>query len=494
MSSIVQYLPETLSVTMRVLDGPEKKMTLVRKPGVVVAKGLLLRQENGRELYLLHAFNHYVTHNHVRDGYREYPRDSFEVLRFLFVEGQEHSLERLVQGMTSEEVAKIGSPAPAPVAAEATPIATTNTLSVPPLPSPPLPSLSFQEKLRRLPTQIPVNLRVGTVAEKFGMLRIRLDSSQQPLLEIDYTPVRVFFNDYLNDYLKTCDSEAAKAAFWGTDMEMLEYFFVEHPVKASLGSLLETGDVEVLRWVGIVPVPEPPKPILMKDLSDEEMIRLMETTEAEVEAEKASAASAASAATAVVAPPVAAPATAAAVAPATENIKLTLSDHFRNIEKANVKRLQYRVPAKLSVDLEYDSNYATDIKVEMDGTFSLVTQAKKAYSGLNSLEVLHYLSYGTERSMLESKAMCDPFYGLNRLYYQGVRKSLGFYIRLKATRPASASASATDPLDVRARISLERKKSRRLHAELAEYTELEKQVTYNKGLEARLAALKASLA
>lgn len=174
-----------------------------------------------------------------------------------------------------------------------------------------------------------------------------------------------------------------------------------------------------------------------------------------------------------------------------EDIKLTLTDHFRETEKANVKRLQYRVPAKLSVDLEYDSNYATDITVEMDGTFSLVTQAKKAYSGLNSLEVLHYLSYGTERSMLESKAVCDPFYGLERLYYVGVRKSLGFYIRLKATRPAAAS---TNLLDVRVRISLERKKSRRLHSELAEYTELEKQIEYNKKLEARLAALKASLA
>jgi hypothetical protein len=455
----------------------------------VVAKGLLLRQENGRELYLLHAFNHYVTHNQVRDGYRDYPRDSYEVLRFLFVEGHESSLGHLLQRFTPEEVGRLGSTVTAATVAE------TSTLSVPPLPSLPPSPLTFHEKLRRLPTQIPVNLRVGAAAEKFGMLRIRLDSSQQPLLEIDYTPVRVFFNDYLNDYLKTCDSEAAKAAFWGTDMEMLEYFFVEHPVKASLGSILETGDEEALRWVGIVPVPEPPKPILMKDLSDEEMIRLMETTEAEVEAEKAAAAAATAASAvpdAVAAAPPAVP-DAVAVAPAAENIKLTLSDRFRETEKANVKRLQYRVPAKLSVDLEYDSNYATDITVEMDGTFSLVTQAKKAYSGLNSLEVLHYLSYGTERLMLQSKAMCDPFYGLERLYYVGVRKSLGFYIRLKATRPASAS-TATDPLDVRVRISLERKKSRRLHAELAEYTELEKQIAYNKGLEARLAALKASLA
>jgi len=319
--------------------------------------------------------------------------------------------------------------------------------------------LTFHEKLARLPARIPASLKIGDHPAAPCLIEIRDVAGSPVLYEEGGRPLRTFFNTYLYNLALP---ETSSHIVWSTDTQMLTYFFVEHPVKASLGSLLETGDVAALPLVGVVPttaavVVEPPKPVN------------------EVIMPVASAA----------APD------AVAAASATENIKLTLSDHFRNIEKANVKRLQYRVPAKLSVDLEYDSNYATDITVEMDGTFSLVTQAKKAYSGLNSLEVLHYLSYGTERLMLQSKAMCDPFYGLERLYYVGVRKSLGFYIRLKATRPASAS---TDLLDVRVRISLERKKSRRLHSELAEYTELEKQIAYNKGLEARLAALKASLA
>ena len=479
MSSIVQYLPETLSVTMRVLEGPEKKMTLVRKPGVVVAKGLLLRLENGRELYLLHAFNNYVTHNRVRDGYRDYPHDSFEVLRFLFVEGHESSLGHLLQRFTPEEVARLGSTSTAATAAA------TSTLSVPSLPLPlPLPfALTFQEKLARLPPRIPASLKIGEHPATPCLIEIRDVAGSPVLYEGGGRPLRSFFNTYLYNLALP---ETSNHIVWSTDIMMLAYFFVEHPVKASLGLLLETGDVAALPLVGIAPttaavVVEPPKPV-------NEVIMPVASVAAAPDA--VAVASVAAAPDAVAVASVAA-APDAVAAPPMEDIKLTLTDHFRETEKANVKRLQYRVPAKLSVDLEYDSNYATDITVEMDGTFSLVTQAKKAYSGLNSLEVLHYLSYGTERSMLESKAVCDPFYGLERLYYVGVRKSLGFYIRLKATRPAAAS---TNLLDVRVRISLERKKSRRLHSELAEYTELEKQIEYNKKLEARLAALKASLA
>jgi hypothetical protein len=470
MSSIVQYLPETLSVTMRILDGPEKKRILVRKPGVVQAKGLLLRLENGREIYLLHAYNHYVAHNNVHRGYCDYPRDSFEVLRHLFVEGHESSLGHLLQRFTPEEVAKIGTvaapaaaPAPAPavvvaVAAEATAPA-TSTLSVPSLPP-----LTFQEKLLRLPTQIPVRLRVGAAAERFGMLRIQRDSSQQPLLEVDYTPVRVFFNNYL----ATCEAADANIAFWVTFPIMLTYFFVDHPVKASLGHLLETGDGETLSQVGIVPVP-----VVASVAPVNEVI--------------------------MPAAPAAAAAVPATVPAATvKDTKLVLDEHFRNTEKANVKRLHHRAPIKLQVDLEYDSSYATDTMMEIDGTFSLVSLGKKIHSGLSSLEVLHYLTYGTKRLALQAKVLSDPFYGLNRLYYQDVRKSLAFYIRRKIMKPAVATVATASgvpdaALDIRERISLERKKSRKLHAELASYAELEKQIAYNKNLEARLAALKASL-
>ena len=547
MSSIVQYLPETLSVTLRVLEGPEKKMTLVRMPGVVQAKGLLLRFENGRELYLLHAFNHYVTHNRVRDGYRDYPRDSFEVLRFLFVEGHESSLGHLLQRFTPEEVAKIGTVVDVDVVPEpAAPApATTSTLSVPPQPSLPL-ALTFHEKLARLPIQIPVTLRVGEAPAKAGTIQIEMDCRVQPpvptLLENSGVPLRVFFNEYL----KTCDSEAAKAAFWATDIEMLKHFFVEHPAKVSLGTILESWDIEALPLVGVVPPPQPP-PMLVED-TDEEIPILKSNL--------------------VIIPPVAAPvavtttaatATATTVTTATTVPKplpdsLDLTDQFREIEKTNLKRLKHPGPVKLDVHLDYDNARNANVTVELDGTFTLVTYHQKTFTGLNSLEVLYHLSYKTERMFLHSKALCYPFYGLEMMYYEGGRRSIADYVlranekerweaakverdRMDAELVATATATAAVPVKAPApwavkmaaardakvaaiiaaspkaatvatvaattttvtvniyqRLSVERKKSRALHAELTAYAQLEKQINYNKSLEARLTTLKASLA
>jgi hypothetical protein len=544
MSSIVQYLPETLSVTLRVLDGPEKKRTLVRKPGVVQAKGLLLRLENGREIYLLHAYNNYVTHNNVRDGYCDYPRDSFEVLRHLFVEGHESSLGHLLQRFTPEEVAKIGTVAtvatgatgaPEPAAAAVAAPATTSTLSVPPQPSLPL-ALTFHEKVTRLPARIPVTLRVGEAPAKAGTIQIEMDCRVQPpvptLLENSGVPLRVFFNDYL----KTSSSETAKAAFWATDIEMLKHFFVEHPTKVSLGTILESWDEENFPMVGVVPPPQPP-PMLVEDTDDDEETPVLKSN------------------LVIIPPPVAAVTTVPKPLPDS----LDLTEQFREIEKTNLKRLKHPGPVKLDVDLDYDHTRTANVTLEVDGTFTLVTSHNKTFTGLNSLEVLYHLSYKTERMFLHSRALCQPFYGLEKLYYEGARRSIADYVLavgerertaaakverdrmdaalvaaaadatavpMKAPAPwavkmaaaraakvaaivadtATATATATaaqvaEPTttttttttNIYQRLSVERKKSRKLHAELAAYAQLEKQINYNKGLEARLAVLKASL-